>query len=64
MHGVDLDLEGIGKVRTHFLDVGDLASPPAPPSWPERIGGTFAMVGRGLPYAVGWRRTSALASVG
>jgi hypothetical protein len=64
LQGVDLDLEGIGQVRTHFVDVGDLAAPPAPPSWPQRIGGTFAMVGRGLPYAVGVRRTSALAPAG
>jgi hypothetical protein len=64
MRDLDLDLEGIGQVRTHFVDVGDLALPPEPPSWPQRIGGTFAMVGRGLPYAVGWRRTPALASAG
>jgi hypothetical protein len=64
MRDLDLDLEGIGQVRTHFVDVGDLALPPEPPSWPQRIGGTFAMVGRGLPYAVGWRRAPALASAG
>ena len=64
MQQLDLDLEGIGQVRTHFVDVGDLAVPPSPPSWPRRIGGTFAMVGRGLPYAVGRRRAPALASAG
>ena len=64
MRDLDLDLEGIGQVRTHFVDVGDLALPPEPPSWPQRIGGTFAMVGRGVPYAVGWRRAPALASAG
>ena len=64
MQDVELELEGIGPVRTHVVDVGDLAQPPAQPSWPARIGGTFAMVGRGLPYAVGWRRTPALAATG
>lgn len=64
MQHLDLDLEGIGQVRTHFVNVGDLASPPDHPSWPQRIGGTLAMVGRGIPYAVGWRRPPALASAG
>jgi hypothetical protein len=64
MLDLDLDLEGIGQVRGHFLDVGDLAVPPARPSWPQRVGGTFAMVGRGLPYAVGRRRPPAPAPAG
>ena len=58
MQHLDLDLEGIGQVRTHFVNVADLAVPPDYPSWPQRIGGTLAMVGRGLPHA-GWRRTLA-----
>jgi hypothetical protein len=62
MQDLDLDLEGIGQVRTHFVDVGELASLPDRPSWPQRIGGTFAMVGRGVPFAVGWRRPPAVAS--
>ena len=62
MQGVDLDLEGIGQVQAHFVNVGDLAAPPPQPSWPQRIGGTFAMVGRGIPYAVGRKRPPALAS--
>ena len=45
----DLDLEGIGQVRTHYVDVGNLAIPPPRPSWPQRIGGTFTMAGRGIP---------------
>src|SRR4051794_29665175 len=52
------DLEGIGPVRTWFVDVEDIAAPVASlpdPSWPRRIGGTFAMVGRGLPYVLGRR---------
>ena len=64
MHDVDLDLDGIGQVKTHYVDVGDLAVPPAPPSWPQRLGGTFAMVGRGLPYAVGRRHTPVAAAAG
>jgi hypothetical protein len=54
---MDMELEGIGPVRAHYVDVQDL--PPLPrlpePSWPQRIGGTFAMIGRGLPH-VGRRR--------
>ena len=64
MQEMDLDLEGIGHVRTHFVSVDDLAVPPSHPSWPQRIGGTFAMVGRGIPYALGRRRPPALASAG
>jgi Protein of unknown function (DUF2652) len=61
---IELDLEGIGRVQAHFVDVGDLAAPLAPPvdpSWPRRIGGTFAMVGRGIPYAIHRRRSPSLA---
>jgi hypothetical protein len=59
------ELEGIGPVRTYFMDVGDIAAPLASlpdPSWPRRIGGTLGMVGRGLPYIV--RRRRAMASAG
>lgn len=61
-HEVALDLEGIGPVRTHFVDVEDLASnaPVPDPTWPQRIGGTFAMVGRGLPHIIRRRRPAAL----
>jgi hypothetical protein len=55
MHEISLDLEGIGPVQAHFADVADLSGALAPlpdPSWPQRIGGTLAMVGRGLPYVV------------
>jgi hypothetical protein len=53
------DLEGIGPVRTYFMDVQDIAGPPAPvpdPSLPRRLGGTVGMVGRGLPYILHLRR--------
>src|ERR671921_425350 len=59
-----LDLEGIGPVRTYFMDVEDIAAPLAPlpdPSWPRRIGGTVGMVGRGLPYILRGRRPTASA---
>jgi hypothetical protein len=64
MQELTQDLEGIGPVRTYFMDVGDIAAPLAPlpdPSWPRRIGGTLGMVGRGLPYIVRRRRATASA---
>ena len=59
MQKVAQDLEGIGPVLSYFMDVEDIAAPLAPlpePSWPRRIGATFGMVGRGLPYIVRRRR--------
>ena len=55
MQKVAQDLEGIGPVLSYFMDVEDIAAPLAPlpePSWPRRIGATFGMVGRGLPYVL------------
>jgi len=54
---------GTGQVRTHLVDAVTRPCRPRP-SWGRRFGGTFAMVGRGLPYAVGGRRTPAPASTG
>ena len=34
------------------------------PSWPRRIGGTFGMVGRGLPYILRRRRPGSPAPAG
>ena len=64
MRDVALDLEGIGAVQAHFVDIEDLAPlPPLPdPTWPQRIAGTFAMVGRGLPHIVRRRRAASLSS--
>lgn len=62
MQEIPLELEGIGPVRSHFVDVSGLAAPLPDPSWPQRIGATFAMVGRGLPYAIGVQRRRALSS--
>jgi Protein of unknown function (DUF2652) len=67
MHEIEVDLEGIGRERTYFVDVGEMAAPLAPipdPSWPRRIGGTFGMVGRGLPYVIRRRRPQSLTSAG
>ena len=65
MQELTQELEGIGPVRTYFINVQDIAAPlasPADPSWPRRIGGTLGMVGRGLPYIV--RRRRAMAPAG
>jgi hypothetical protein len=64
MEEIPLDLEGIGPVQSHYVDIGDLAAPLSDPSWPQRIGATFAMVGRGIPYAVGWQRRRAVSPAG
>jgi uncharacterized protein DUF2652 len=59
MQEISQDLEGIGPVRTYFVDVDDIAGPLAPlpdPSWSRRLGGTVGMVGRGLPYMLRRRR--------
>jgi hypothetical protein len=66
MQEVELDLEGIGAVRSYFVDIGEIAAPLdalPQPSWPQRIGGTFAMVGRGLPYMLRRRGAQPLTSV-
>jgi len=59
MHEISLDLEGIGPVRTYFVEVEDLAGslPPAQdPSWLRRFGETVAILGRGLRYKLRLRR--------
>jgi hypothetical protein len=67
MQEIAQDLEGIGPVRTYYMDVEDIAAPLAPlpdPSWPRRIGGTFGMVGRGVPYVLRLRRARSPVSAG
>ena len=65
MHEIDLDLEGIGRVQTHYVDVGDLRRSRCPiPPGRSASARTFAMVGRGPPYAVSGTRRRALGSVG
>ena len=61
------ELEGIGPVQAWFADVHGIAAalPPLPdPSWRQRIGGTFGMVGRGLPHVLPRRRPRLLAHAG
>jgi Protein of unknown function (DUF2652) len=56
---VSQDLEGIGSVRSYYVDVADLpaAHPPLPvPSLLGRVGRTLAVAGSGLPYMLGLRR--------
>jgi hypothetical protein len=58
-HEVAQDLEGIGPVVTHYVDVADLEGtmPPLPrPSLLGRLGRTLVVAGTGLPYMVGVRR--------
>jgi hypothetical protein len=65
VHESSQDLEGIGRVRTYFVDVQDLAGPlppPPDPSWPGRLGKTVSLAGRGLPYMLGVRRRRHIAS--
>ena len=62
---VSPELEGFGTVHAYFVDMGDLEPSPEPlpsPSWPRRIGQTFAAVGPGLPYMLGMRDTRRAAS--
>ena len=59
MREISLDLEGIGVVRTYFVEVEDIAGsrPPVPdPSWLRRFGETVGILGRGLPYMLRVRR--------
>jgi hypothetical protein len=60
------ELEGIGPVRTYFLDVSDLAGslPALPdPSLLSRLGNTLGVAGSGLPYMLGLRRRRRTASL-
>jgi hypothetical protein len=59
VHEIAQDLEGIGPVRTYFVDVEDLAGPLAPvpdPPWLRRFGGTVGILGRGVRYKLHLRR--------
>ena len=53
------DLEGIGSRRAYFVDIDALAGslPPLPdPPLLGRLGRTFDVAGRGLPYMLGFKR--------
>ena len=59
VHEVSQDLEGIGPVRSYFVDIADLAGPLPPlpdPPLLRRLGRTLDVAGRGLPYMLGLRR--------
>src|SRR5215210_2388316 len=65
IHEISQDLEGIGPVRTYFVEVEDLAGPLAPvpdPSWLQRFGGTVGILGRGLRYKLRPRRAGRTAA--
>jgi hypothetical protein len=66
VHELGLDLEGIGPVQAHYVNLEDLPSAAAlaDPSWPQRIGSTFAMVGRGIPHIISRRRPRLLSPAG
>jgi hypothetical protein len=64
-HEMAQELEGIGPVRSYYVDVADLpaALPPLPdPSLLERVGRTIAVAGSGLPHMLGLRRRRHVAS--
>jgi Protein of unknown function (DUF2652) len=59
VHEVSHDLEGIGPVRTYFVEVENLVGTIPPPpdlSVLARVGETVGLVGRGLPYMLRLRR--------
>jgi hypothetical protein len=61
---LEQELEGLGRVRTYFLDLGPLAAdlPHAPtPALPKRLGETLRVMGRGIPYLLGPKRPAAAA---
>ena len=64
VHEVFMDLEGIGPVKTYFVEITDVAGPVGPvpdPSGLQRFGGTLGILGRGLPYALRLRRSAPIA---
>ncbi|HET9124928.1 MAG TPA: DUF2652 domain-containing protein [Solirubrobacteraceae bacterium] len=63
-HELSMDLEGIGPVKTYFVEVSELPGPVTAvpdPSGLQRLGGTLSIVGRGLPYALRLRRPTLIA---
>ena len=65
VHETSQDLEGIGPVRTYFVEVEDLAGPPAPvpdPSLLRRVGETVAILGGGARQQLRLRRPRRTAS--
>jgi hypothetical protein len=59
------ELEGIGQVHTYHVDIAEVAGslPAMPdPRLVERLGRTFDVAGRGLPYMLGLRRRRRVAA--
>jgi hypothetical protein len=59
MREISLDLEGIGPVRSYFVEVEEIAAslPPVPdPSWLQRLAGTVGILVRSVPYMLRIRR--------
>ena len=56
---LEQELEGLGPARLYFVDLEELdESLPAPPdaTLPKRLGTTFRIMGRGMPYLLGLKR--------
>ena len=65
VHEIQQELEGIGAARAYFVEVESIAGPllPGPdPSLASRFVVTVGILGRGLPYMLGLRRKSHVAS--
>ena len=59
VHEITQELEGIGLARGYYVEIDDLAGslPPMPaPALLGRLGRTFDVAGRGLPYMLGLKR--------
>lgn len=59
MREISLDIEGIGTVRTYFVEIEDITRslrPVPDPSWLRRFGATLGILGSGLPYVLRVRR--------
>lgn len=67
MQEIASELEGIGPVRTFYIDVAGLEGadePMPPPTWRGRLERTAYAAGAGLPHMLGRRRRRALAATG
>ena len=57
---VDQELEGLGVVRAYFVDLGearDTSPPTRAPRIGDRLGETVGVIGRGMPYLLGFKRS-------
>jgi class 3 adenylate cyclase len=56
---VDQELEGLGRVRAYFIELGEPAL--QAPGIGTRLGDTFGVLGRGLPYLLGLKKAQTAA---